>query len=150
MAPGYLHLHPNVDQSRWTEEFSQYDAGWLHLFESGNGGEIRRANWDDLNYPARLSTLAAAGLPMLQKANDGALVATQALVKQLGTGIFFDTMDELAVQLRNREQLQAVRERVWQQRRLFTFDYHVPKLVDFFRGVIISTSRRTERSRRFA
>jgi hypothetical protein len=150
MAPGYLHLHPNVDQSRWTEEFSQYDAGWLHLFESGNGGEIRRANWDDLNYPARLSTLAAAGLPMLQKANDGALVATQTLVKQLGTGIFFDAMDELASQLRDPEQLQTTREQVWQQRHLFTFDYHVPKLVDFFRGVIDSASSKTEWRRRLA
>ncbi|SFO38872.1 glycosyltransferase family 2 protein [Nitrosospira briensis] len=146
MAPGYLHLHPNVDQSRWTEEFSQYDAGWLHLFDSGNGGEIRRVNWDDLNYPARLSTLAAAGLPMLQKGNDGALVATLTLSKQLGTGIFFDTMDELAVQLRDREQMQTVRERVWQQRHLFTFDHHVPELVSFFRGVTASASGKSGRA----
>ena len=136
MAPGYLHLHPNVDQSRWTEEFSQYDAGWLHLFTSRNGGEIRRADWDDLNYPARLSTLAVADLPMLQKANDGALVATQTLTRQLGVGIFFETMDQLAVQLRDREHLQTIRERVWQQRHLFTFDHHVPELVDFFRQAI--------------
>ena len=136
MAPGYLHLHPNVDQSRWTEEFSQYDAGWLHLFTSRNGGEIRRADWDDLNYPARLSTLAVAGLPMLQKANDGALVATQTLTRQLGVGIFFETMDQLAVQLRDREHLQTIRDRVWQQRHLFTFDHHVPELVDFFRQAI--------------
>ncbi|HET7061827.1 MAG TPA: glycosyltransferase family A protein [Nitrosospira sp.] len=140
MAQGYLHLHPNVDQSRWTEEFSQYDAGWLHLFESGNGGEMRRANWDDLNYPARLSTLAAAGLPMLQKANDGAIVATQTLTKQLGIGIFFDETEELAAQLRDSEQFHAIRERVWQQRHLFTFDHHVPELVDFFRSVIRSAS----------
>ena len=146
MVPGYLHLHPNVDQSRWTEEFSQYDAGWLHLFDSINEGEIRRANWDDLNYPARLSTLAAAGLPMLQKANDGAVVATQTLTKQLGTGIFFDRMDELADQLRDREQLHAIRERVWQQRQLFMFDHHVPELVDFFRGVIGSASRKSGRA----
>lgn len=146
MAPGYLHLHPNVDQSRWTEEFSQYDAGWLHLFESSNGGEIRRANWDDLNYPARLSTLAVAGLPMLQKANDGAIVATKALSKQLGIGVFFDNTAELAAQLRDREQLHAIRERVWQQRHLFTFDHHVPKLVSFFRGVIGSASRKPERA----
>lgn len=146
MAPGYLHLHPNVDQSRWTEEFSQYDAGWLHLFDSSNGGEIRRANWDDLNYPARLSTLAAAGLPMLQKANDGALVATKTLSKQLGTGIFFDTMDELAAQLRDHEKLKTIRERVWQQRHLFTFDHHVPKLVNFFRSVIGSASRKPVRA----
>jgi hypothetical protein len=146
MAPGYLHLHPNVDQSRWTEEFSQYDAGWLHLFESGNEGEIRRANWDDLNYPARISTLAAAGLPMLQKSNSGALVATQTLAERLGMGIFFDTADELAAQLRDREQLQAVQERVWRQRHLFTFDHHVPELVDFFRGVIDSASRKPRRT----
>jgi hypothetical protein len=145
-VPGYLHLHPNVDQSRWTEEFSQYDAGWLHLFESGNEGEIRRANWDDLNYPARISTLAAAGLPMLQKSNSGALVATQTLAKQLGVGIFFDTTDELAAQLRDREQLQAVQERVWRQRHLFTFDHHVPELVDFFRGVIASVSAKPRRT----
>jgi hypothetical protein len=87
---------------------------------------------------------------MLQKANDGAVVATQTLAKQLGTGIFFDTMDELATHLRDREQLQIIRERVWQQRDVFTFDYHVPKLVDFFRGVIGSASSKTERSRRLA
>ncbi|HEY0878212.1 MAG TPA: hypothetical protein VGE10_07140 [Zeimonas sp.] len=32
---------------------SQYDAGWLHAFRSANEGELRRANWDDLNYPAQ-------------------------------------------------------------------------------------------------
>jgi hypothetical protein len=142
MVPDHLHLHPNVDQSRWTEEFSHYDAGWLHVFESDNGGEIRRANWDDLNYPARMSTLAVAGLPMLQRANDDAIVATQTLTKQLGTGIFFNTAEELAAQLRNREQCQMVREKVWQQRHLFTFDHHVPELIDFFRSVIASAKRK--------
>jgi hypothetical protein len=83
---------------------------------------------------------------MLQKANEGAFVATQALAKQLGIGIFFDTMDELAAQLRDCKQLRAARERVWQQRHLFTFDHHVPKLVDFFRLVIASTSRKQTRS----
>jgi hypothetical protein len=45
-------------------------------------------------------------------------------------------MDELAAQLRDHEQLQTVRERVWQQRHLFTFDHHVPELISFFRSVI--------------
>lgn len=141
LAPRHLHLHPNVDQSRWTAEFSRYDAGWLHCFASGNGGDIRRADWDDLNYPARMSTLAAAGLPMIQRANDSAIVATQSLAKELGISIFFDSMDELAARLKDREHMQAVRERVWQQRHLFTFDHHVPQLVAFFRQVIESASR---------
>jgi hypothetical protein len=62
------------------------------------------------------------------------------LTRQLGVGIFFDTMDQLAAQLRDRGQLQAVRDRVWQQRHLFTFDHHVPELVDFFRRVIGSVT----------
>lgn len=39
----------NVDQASWVREFSRYDAGWLHAFQNRNGGEIRRADWDDLN-----------------------------------------------------------------------------------------------------
>lgn len=145
-APGYLHLHSNVDQSRWTEEFSRYDAGWLHAFRSNNGGEIRRAGWDDLNYPARLSTLAAAGLPMIQQANAGATVATRMLAQQLEIGIFYNTIEDLAETLKDDEGMPAVRERVWQQRHVFTFDYHVPRLVEFFREVIGSASRKSLRS----
>ena len=90
LAPQHLHLHANVDQPRWVTEFSRYDAGWLHCFESKNKGEIRRAEWDDLNYPARMATLARAGLPMIQRANPGALVATQSLTKRLGMGFFLN------------------------------------------------------------
>jgi hypothetical protein len=145
MAPRHLHLHANIAQADWVAEFSQYDAGWLHSFRSDNGGEIRRANWDDLNYPARMSTLAAAGLPMIQQANEGAIVATQALAKQLGIGLFFDEIDDLGVQLRDRERMQSVRDQVWRQRHLFMFDHHVPQLVAFFRKVIDSASKKSRR-----
>ena len=136
LAPRHLHLHANVDQANWVAEFSRYDAGWLHAFDSGNRGEIRRANWDDLNYPARMATLAAAGLPMIQRRNDGAIVATQALARRLDIGVFYDSVDELGEVLRDRERMQALRARVWNARPLFTFDFHVPALVDFFRTVI--------------
>jgi hypothetical protein len=136
LAPRHLHLHANVDQACWVEEFSRYDAGWLHAFASQNGGELRRANWDDLNYPARIATLAAAGLPMIQRANPDAIVASQALAQRLGIGLFFDTVGELAGQLRDHAQMQRVRDRVWGQRDQFCFDTHVPQLVAFFRLVI--------------
>lgn len=145
LAAGFLHLHPNVDQSRWTEEFSRYDAGWLHAFRSMNGGEIRRAIWDDLNYPARLSTLAAAGLPMIQPENDGAIVAAQTLARKLGTGVFYRSIGDLAARLKDGETMREVRERVWAQRYLFSFDHHVPALVAFFREVIRSGSRKSLR-----
>jgi len=120
------------------DEFSRYDAGWLHVFESDNGGELRRANWGDLNYPARLATLAAAGLPMIQRDNPGAIVATEALAQRLGIGLFYRDIPELAESLRDRARLAAIRERVLAARDEFCFDSHVPALEDFFRRVIAS------------
>jgi len=136
LAPGFLHIHPNVDQENWVKEFSQYDAGWLHFFQSENFGELARASWDDLNIPARMSTLALAGLPMLQKNNDGHSVAIQSLSKKLKLGLFFDTMHELKQLLENDELMEEVRNSIWQQKHLFTFDYHADELIDFFKKVI--------------
>jgi glycosyltransferase involved in cell wall biosynthesis len=136
MAPGYLHIHPNVDQENWVKEFSQYDAGWLHFFQSENHGELRRANWDDLNIPARMATLALSGVPMLQKDNTGHIVATQSLVKRLNAGLCFKDMPELGQLLRDRSLMTTIRESVWQQRHLFTFDYNADTLLDFFKVVI--------------
>ncbi|WP_119155234.1 glycosyltransferase [Caldimonas tepidiphila] len=136
LAPRHLHLHANVDQSRWVEEFSRYDAGWLHSFRSVNEGELRRANWDDLNYPARMATLAVAGLPMIQQANPGSIVATQTLCERLGTGVLYRDFDDLAQTLRDAARMKELQQRVQAQRHLFSFDHHVPALVDFFRTVI--------------
>jgi hypothetical protein len=136
LAPEHLHLHANVDQSGWVREFSRYDAGWLHAFTSENQGELRRANWDDLNVPARMATLAAAGLPMIQRANAGAIVAAQTLARSLDIGIFYDTIDDLARQLRDRGTMARLSRNVWDQRELFTFDHHAAGLTAFFRYVI--------------
>ncbi len=136
MAPGFLHIHPNVTQENWVKEFSQYDAGWLHFFQSKNNGELMRADWDDLNYPARMATLAAAGLPMLQRNNSGHIVATQTLIQKLDVGLFFRTFDELHAQLSDKNRVTALRENVWKQRMQFCFDAHADQLIAFFRQVI--------------
>lgn len=136
MAPGFLHIHPNVDQENWVKEFSQYDAGWLHFFKSENMGEIKRSNWDDLNIPARTATLALAGIPMLQRDNSEHIVATQSLVKKLDVGLLFNNMEELGQKMRNRELMLHLRKNTWKQRHLFMFDEHVEDLVAFFRQVI--------------
>lgn len=136
IAPGYLHLHPHVGQEQWVCEFSQYDAGWLHFVKSENEGDLRRAYWDDLNYPARIATLAAAGLPLLQYDNQGALVATQSLARQLDIGLFFTEMAQFGEQVRDQTRMAQLRDNVWRQRENFTFDYHADRLIDFFRHVI--------------
>jgi hypothetical protein len=136
LAPGHLHLHAQVDQGDWVREFSRYDAGWLHTFASRNAGDLRRADWDDLNYPARLTTLIAAGVPVLQRDNTGHTVATQTLVRERGLGVFFTDIPDLAWQLRDRERLAGIRAAVWAQRLEFSFDAHADSLVDFLRKVI--------------
>jgi hypothetical protein len=135
-APKHLHLHPNVDQEHWVSEFSQYDAGWLHFIKSDNQGDLRRAIWDDLNYPARIGTLVAAGLPMLQCDNRGAAVATQTLAQEFEIGLFFTDMQQLRAQLGDTKSMAELRANVWRHREKFTFDYHADRLVNFFRHVI--------------
>jgi hypothetical protein len=141
LAPAHLHLHEQVDQDGWVREFSRYDAGWLHVFASENGGDIRRASWDDLNLPARLSTFAAAGLPVIQRSNEGAAVATARLARELGMGVCCDDYRELAARLRDEAGMRVLRSRVWQARDGFTFDAHADELVSFFRAVIADSPR---------
>lgn len=136
LAPGYLHTHVNVDQKYWVEEFSQYDAGWLHTFESQNFGEIRRANWDDLNYPARIATLALSGVPFLQRDNSGHIVATQALIEKHDIGILFKNIQDLSDQLHDKQRMSRLRENIWRKRSLFTFDHHADFLIEYFRSII--------------
>jgi hypothetical protein len=146
-APGHLHLHDQVDQDDWVTEFSRYDAGWLHDFVSDNGGDIRAASWSDLNVPARMGTLAAAGVPMIQRDNGASRVATQTLARELGNGLFYRDADDLAAQLRDRARMAALRETAWERRDAFTFDAHADDLIAFFRDVIAGT-RRTDRHAR--
>ncbi|HEX6293279.1 MAG TPA: glycosyltransferase [Herpetosiphonaceae bacterium] len=136
VAEGYLHLHPNVDQRQWVSEFSQYDAGWIHVFKSENQGDLRRSNWDDLNYPARIATLVAAGVPLIQLDNPDAIVAAQTLARQLDIGVFFSEIPQLREQLRDETRMAQLRENVWRQREQFSFDAHADRLLAFFRSVI--------------
>jgi len=135
-AMPYFHLHPNVSQDRWVRELSQYDAGWLHFIQSDNGGDLGSAHWDDLNYPARLATLLVSGVPVLQYDNTGSIFATQTIARERDLGLFFTDMAGLGAQLRDRARMAALRESVWRQRDIFTFDAHADDLIAFFRQVI--------------
>ena len=136
LAPDHFHLHSHVSHDRWVSELSQYDAGWLHLVKSGNEGDLRRADWGDLNYPARIPTLVAAGLPLLQRDNSDAVVAMQTLARQLDIGLFVSDAAQLSEHLHDDVRMNRLRENVWRQREQFTFDYHADRLIAFFRHVI--------------
>ncbi len=136
LAPDHLHLHPQVGQVRWVSEFSKYDAAWVHQFKSENEGDLYKLTWEELNYPARTATLAAAGVPLIQYDNTGSIVAMQALVRELDIGVFYKDAEQLGAQLRDSERMAQLRRNVWDQREQFTFDAHADALIDFFRQVI--------------
>jgi hypothetical protein len=135
-APGHLHLEDQVDQADWVRVLSRYDAGWLHDVRSTNRGDLHAATWDDLNVPARLATLAVAGVPVLQRDNTGHAVATQTVCRERDLGVFWHEPADLVAQLRDRDRMRALRASVWRQRADFTFDAHADGLVDLFRKAI--------------
>jgi len=136
----YLHLHEQCPPEQWTEEFSKYDAGWLHVFESANFGDVFRMDWNDLNYPARISCFAAAGIPMIQLNNAIHTVASENLLRKLGVGLFFYKTSELVEQLRDKELLKRLRFNAWKSRDVFTFDAHLNQLEHFFYRIVASKS----------
>jgi hypothetical protein len=135
-ASGMVHWHPMVNAQDWVRELSRYDAAWSHIFDSRNQGELRSADYNDLNLPARLGTYAAAGLPWILKDNSHSRVAVDSLARQLGVGVFFKMGDDLAAQLRDRPRLQQLTENMRRARPFFSFDAQLPRLVGFFRTLI--------------
>ena len=120
----------------FAQEFSKYDAGWLHLFKSTNKKDLLNASWDDLNLPARLSTYAAAGIPIIQKDNFDSIVAMQNLCKELNIGIYFSNYEDLFIQLKNKKHMFMLEKNIKEKRYQLSFDYHLPELISFFHKVI--------------
>lgn len=135
-APHHVHLHAHIDRRNWVQELSRFDAGWLHRFVSSNDGDLRKATWDDLNYPSRIPAMMAAGVPLLQSRNPGCRVAAEELVRERGIGILYRDLDDLCAQLHDAHTLQRARRAVANQRHEFAFDHHVERLIDLFRRLL--------------
>ncbi|MGY1742045.1 MULTISPECIES: glycosyltransferase [unclassified Blastococcus] len=135
-APEFVHVHPPVGPEEWVPVLSRYDAGWLHRFDSANGGDLRLASWDDLNSPARLPVYLAAGLPMLQQANPGSLVSVERVLRDEGTGLLFRSADEVADLLAAEVRTRAGAAAALAVRDRHTFDAHADRLVELFRSVL--------------
>lgn len=136
IAPKHFHIHSHVSADSWTKEFSQYDAGWLHCFKSRNNGDLLKATWDDLNIPARISTYAAAGLPVIFPDNSKHIAATQELAERLDVGIFFHDFYELSNKLKEQVRMKQLTDNMHRSREVFSFDYYVPQLIQLFRDAI--------------
>ena len=136
LVPDYIHLHPSCPSEKWLEEFSRYDSGWLHWLHSRNFGDISRMDWPDFNSPARMSTYAVAGVPMIMADNTGHRVHYQEYLTALGMGLPAGSFKELALKLKDKELMTRLRTDSWRNRYEFCFDTFLPGLEQFFRQVI--------------
>lgn len=134
--PNHFHLHPHVSPDKWTKEFSKYDAGWMHIVKSSNGGSLLHATWDDLNLPARISTYMAAGIPVIISDSPDNTIASQNQVKELGIGVTYTNLVELVRKLYDKAKMEELYMNVFKHRKEFSFDFHVPTLIESFKKAI--------------
>ena len=133
-----VHVHDGptaVGPEDWVSVLSRYDGGWLHPVRPANGGDLGRATWDDLNLPARLPTLLAAGVPPIAPAAPGAVSAVERVLRETGAGVLYRDLDDLAAQLRDATAMAERRARAWAVREQFTFDHHADGLVALLRAI---------------
>ena len=147
LVPDYIHLHPSCPSEKWLEEFSRYDAGWLHWHHACNDGRIERMEWPDFNSPARMSTYAVAGTPMIMADNTGHRVHYQEYLTTLGMGLPVSSFNDLANKLKNKELMTRLRTDSWRNRYEFCFDTFLPDLERFFMQAIYSYNRRKQQSK---
>jgi hypothetical protein len=120
----------DVQPADWVRVLSRYAAGWLHPVPPANGGDLHAATWDDLNLPARLPTLVAAGLPLIvPRGAPGAVHAAGRLAEDLGCAVRYADLDDLAAMLRDAAAMAARRAAAWRARQTLTFDHHADRLV---------------------
>ena len=83
-----------------------------------------------------MATLAAAGVPMIQNDNTGCVVATQTLARAHQLGVFYRDAPGLAAALRSTHRMEQLRDSVWRQRDLFTYEAHADDFVAFLRDTV--------------
>lgn len=136
IAPRHFHVHPHVSAENWTVELSRYDAGWLHCASGNNFGDMLLTCWDDFNIPARISTYAAAGLPVIVPDNSGHMSAVSDSLQTVGAGLFYSSYEELHDRLREEIASREHSANMRRNRKRFCFDYYVPRLNNLFHEAI--------------
>ncbi len=121
--PGFVHLRDPIPPGRFVEEWSQYDAGLLHV--PGKKDAFR-----SLHMPNRYSAYIAAGLPVTVAAVE--MRAMRRQLEKLGAGIIYNSITELMEQLPDASataRIGAVRESV-------TLETVFPELMEFIAGCL--------------
>lgn len=85
-----------------------------------------------------MSTYGMAGIPMLIRDNTGHRVGSQEYLEKQGMALKYNSIATIKDSFTDRDKVNLIRENVWNNRNIFSFDYHIQDLIDFFYKVIHS------------
>jgi hypothetical protein len=120
---GRFHIHAPIPPHRFVEEWSQYDAGLMHV--SRHDDPFRY-----LNMPNRYSAYLAAGVPI--GLIDGQFPAVERWLEPAGVTIVARNVAHLVASLPD----PGCRARAWSARTSFTFDATARPLLQFIESCL--------------
>ena len=125
----YLHWGGFVPPEQFTVEWSQYDAGLMHVRVSPDDPE---AAFENMNVPCRYTAYLAAGLPIIGAAYGQA--AMREIIETHRIGATYGSYDALAEQLWDENLLGELREVAIRKRYDFAFEASVGTLGGILRA----------------
>ncbi len=119
----FIHYHGHLDQKSLLLEIPQYDFGWA-------GFNVNRKNREhlDVALPNKVFEYIACGLPVLAFPHKN----LRKFLDRYNVGLVFDSMDEMASQLKN-EKLESIRRDVLNSRYKFTVEKNISRLIQYYK-----------------
>jgi glycosyltransferase involved in cell wall biosynthesis len=119
----FIHYHGHLDQKSLLQEMPQYDFGWA-------GFNVNRKNRKhlDVAIPNKVFEYIGCGLPVLAFPHKN----MRKFLERYNVGLIFDSMDEMASQLKN-EKLESIRRDVLNSRYKFTVEKNVSRLIKYYK-----------------
>ena len=119
----FIHYHGHLDQKSLLLEIPQYDFGWA-------GFNVNRKNKEhlDVAIPNKVFEYIGCGLPVLAFPHKN----LRKFLDRYNVGMVFDSMDEMASQLKN-EKLESIRRDVLNSRYKFTVEKNISRLIQYYK-----------------
>ena len=122
-SPEYLHIHAPISPHQFVEEWSQYDAGLLHMPHADD-------RFRALNIPNRYSAYIAAGVPVALPA--GQMPAMQRHLEEIHSAVPYEDVADLVERLPDSAAVAGANA----AREASTFDALYPNLINFIRSCL--------------
>ena len=124
----FIHYHGHLDQKELLSEITQYDFGW-----AGFNVNPKNRKHLDVALPNKLFEYIACGLPVLAFPHEN----TRQFLNRHRVGLVFDSVDEIASQLKDGE-LDSVKRNVLIKRHEFAVEKNISKLVRHYEDICAS------------